>query len=164
MKKLTDFATHAYTKLFDVVAMYFISLLLFSFLYDYIYTHPMCELCVLARVWMFTIVMVALVARGLSTYSTFFVVVLSVMLWAGLMASVWHFQLYQTHMLQSACIYVAGPVYLPVSIYNFLGQFYRFAPCEAAVYTFLGWTFMWWNIISYTALLVFYNAFLLGRP
>ena len=159
-----NFATHSYTRLFDFVAVYFVSLLLFSFLYDYIYTHPMCELCVLARVWMFAIAMVAFVARGMSTLSTFFVVVMSIMLWAGLMASVWHFQLYQTHMLQSACVYVSGPVYLPVSIYDFLSQYYRFAPCEAAVYTFLGWTFMWWNIMSYTAILLLYNAFLLVRP
>ena len=163
MQTLNELRTHDYTSLFDAVSGYFTCLLAFSFLYDYMYTHPMCELCVLARIWMFVIVAVALSARWLHTWSTFFVVVISVMLWTGLMASLWHFQLYQSQLMQSACGYMSGPSYLHKSIYDMLSQYYRFAPCEAAVYTFLGWTFMWWNILSYVAILVLYNLYLLRR-
>ncbi len=138
------------------IAAYFLVLLLLSFGIDILWYHPMCELCVLQRLWMVGIMAVAVFYYHKNRFSDYGLWLVGAMLWLGLAAAIYQLVLYKVHMLSSACHLGFGPQYLPVSVYAFLSRYYRFAPCEAAVYSFMGLSFIWWNVIAYCAILLRY--------
>lgn len=143
------------------VMVYFFVLLAISFGIDVLWEHPMCELCVLQRLWMLCLMLVAGWYYRFEKCAGSGVYITGSMLMLGLSAAVYQLVLYKVHMLGSACGLSFGPQYLPLIFYNFLLQYYRFAPCEAAVYSFMGLSFIWWNVLAYLLILLrFTHGFL----
>ena len=136
------------------VLVYFLVLLVVSFGIDVMWEHPMCELCVLQRLWMMCLMLVAGWYCRLNKYADRGVYIVGSMLTLGLLAAVYQLVLYKVHMLGSACNLSFGPRYLPLVFYKFLMNYYRFAPCEAAVYSFMGLSFIWWNVLAYLVILM----------
>ena len=91
----------AYTKSSEGVLLlcvgYFLGLLFFSFVVDFFWDHPMCELCVLQRLWMFCLAGFAGFAVYTKPAKWLWVSALGTMLLIGLSAAVWQFYLYQQH-------------------------------------------------------------------
>ena len=81
------------------------------------------------------------------------------MLLMGLSAAVAVLSISAT-LISGSCNFINAPQYL-CFLYTFLQNFYRFAPCEAAVYAFMGWTFLWWNIQAYLLSIILFSSWLL---
>ena len=91
------------------VAAYFFVLLLLSFGIDVLWYHPMCELCVLQRLWMTGIMAVAVFYYQNDRFSSYGLWAIGMMLWLGLAAAIYQLVLYKVHMLSSACSLGFGP-------------------------------------------------------
>ena len=143
--------------MFIVFSIGFLGLVGFSFLLDYLYQYPMCEICLLQRFIMtmlsvFSAIGAVMVRRiwGIGVISA---VAIGLCLGLGLGFAVTH--VYMLTAVASgaakghACKMVSELTFMPDFWYDFFHSRYQFVPCNIVASKFLGLGFPYWSLIIY---------------
>ena len=148
---------------------YFTAIVLFMFVLDLWFRYPMCELCLLQRLWM--MLLAVLFGHGFISAAWFSlpwhrlrVFLQSSALLLGLLSAFAQYRLYLAAQSSFSCSLSAGPTYMPATLYALLANVYQFVPCAVVELRFLGLSFPVWEILVYTSALLFYGGILLLSP
>lgn len=142
----------------------FLFIVAFSFLLDYWFAYPMCEICLLQRFIMSLVVVSSLIGGLASLYSMriaiVFMVVIGFLVGLGLAFSVAHL-----HMMQqvlpgdvNACQIVSEMTFMPDFWADFFHSRYAFVPCDQVKSGFLGLSFPFWSLMIYGSSAVVFSV------
>ena len=132
-------------------------ILWFSFLLDYLFAYPMCEICLLQRFLMFLIVLSSIIG-GLVVSRTqrlgyVFLCANGLLVGLGLTFAVAHLHMMQTMISggASACQVVSEMAFIPDFLSEYFHAHYAFVPCDQVKSGFLGLSFPMWSLLIYGA-------------
>lgn len=149
---------------FIVFGSGFFLIVAFSFLLDYWFAYPMCEICLLQRFIMSLVVLSSFLGGVASLYSmriaSIFLVANGLLVGLGLTFSVAHL-----HMMQqvlpgdiNACQIVSEMTFMPDFWADFFHTRYAFVPCDQVKSGFLGLSFPFWSLMIYGASTVVFSV------
>ena len=125
-------------------------------LLDVFFRYPMCELCIVQRLWMLVLAVVFSYGFLSCRWSSLRLFLHTGMLCLGWWGALQQYFIYVGSQSAFSCSLQAGPQYLPVAVYNRLAQWYHFVPCAAAQVRFLGLSFPAWLLVVYSLALLIY--------
>ncbi|MEC8882222.1 MAG: alpha/beta fold hydrolase [Pseudomonadota bacterium] len=150
--------------LFVVFCMAFFMLVVASFLLDWLFAYPICEICMLQR----------LIMLGIAVFSCigFFIIcrvrslgylclsIIGLLIGLGLVFSISHIYMLLDASGSNghACKMVSQMTFMPDFWYDFFHERYAFVPCNQVKSTFLGLGFPWWALLVYLIAAVPYSA------
>lgn len=132
-------------------------ILWFSFLLDYLFAYPMCEICLLQRFLMFLIVVSSilggLVVSSAQRLGYVFLCANGLLVGLGLAFAVAHLHMMQTVTSggASACQVVSEMAFIPDFLSEYFHAHYAFVPCDQVKSGFLGLSFPMWSLLIYGA-------------
>ncbi len=138
-----------------VFGLGFTFLVMASFLLDWIFVYPICEICLLQRFIMLLLVVFSLIG-GLTInripvvgYVSF--VAIGLLVGLGLAFALSHLYMLQQVLPGevNACKIVSEMTFMPDFWYDFFHERYAFVPCDQVKSTFLGLGFPLWSMLIY---------------
>ena len=141
--------------MFSVFSVFYLGLVLFSFLLDSLFQYPMCEICLLQRFVMVLLGIVSIVGVLLVQRSWWVgvacTVAVGLLLGLGLGFAVTHVLMLRAVASGGsgghACKMVSEMTFIPDFWYDFFHSRYQFIPCDQVSSSFLGIGFPYWSLL-----------------